>query len=116
MESFKPYLAKVATGVALSREEAQGLLGGRVGLGGVHEQDEAVVGRELHRLVAQIQLADNGVADLLDTGAVETHVVRGPPDTELLAAGGQLAHQIGQRLVVGVSAGFLPQDRDCVAG
>jgi TrkA domain protein len=51
-----------------------------------------VVILEFHRLVAQIQLADNGVAYLLDTGAVETPVVRGPPDPELLAAGGQLAH------------------------
>jgi hypothetical protein len=36
---------------------------------------ELGVGRELHRLVAQLELADDGMADPLDAAAVEAHVV-----------------------------------------
>jgi hypothetical protein len=52
----------------------------------------------------------------LDPGAVEAHVVRGPPGAEDLAAGGQLPDQAGERLVVGVAAGLGPQQRDGVLG
>ena len=52
----------------------------------------------------------------LTPGAVQADVVGGPADAELVAAGGQLADQVGQVLVVGVAAGFGAQHGDGVVG
>lgn len=46
--------------------------------------------------------------ELLAAGAVELDVVGGPADPEFVAAGGQLADEVGQATVVGVAAGTEP--------
>jgi len=69
-----------------------------------------------HYLVRQGEVADVRVVKVLDPGAVETHVVCGPPGAEGLAAGGQFADEIGQRLVVRIASGLGSQQRDRVAG
>jgi hypothetical protein len=79
--------------------------GGRVGLGGVDRQDEAGLGDQGHGLVRQVQVADDGVVEVLHAGAVDAHVVRAPAAAEVVAAGGQLADQVVQALVVRVDAG-----------
>jgi hypothetical protein len=45
-------------------------------------------------------------------GAVKAHVVRGPALAELLAAGRQLADEVGERAVVRVLPGLRAQVRD----
>ena len=77
---------------------------------------QAVVGAELHRLVAEVEVADDRVVDALGAGAVEAHVVRRPADAELVAARRQLADQVGQLAVVGVAAGLGAQVRDELGG
>ncbi len=57
-------------------EEVQRLLGLWAGLGGEDGDGEARVGRERHRLVGQLEIADESVMDALDTG------VRGGPDPD----------------------------------
>jgi hypothetical protein len=52
----------------------------------------------------------------LDAGAVELDVVGGPADTELLAARGQLADQVGQCAVVGVASGLGAKEGHDVVG
>lgn len=52
----------------------------------------------------------------LDAGAVEPDVVGGPANTELLAARGQLADQVGQRAVVGVASGLSAKEGHDVVG
>lgn len=47
--------------------------------------------------------------------AMELHVVGGPADVEVVASSGEFPDEMGQRLVVGVAAGFCPQDRDGIA-
>ena len=56
------------------------------------------------------------MVEALHAGAVELDVVLGPADSEVVAAGGQLADQVGERAVVGVAAGFGAQDADGVVG
>jgi hypothetical protein len=52
------------------------------------------------------------VAEVFHPGLVQPDVMLGPPAAELLAAGRELADQVGQLAVVGVTAGFGPQQRD----
>jgi hypothetical protein len=56
------------------------------------------------------------VAVALDAADVEADVVFGPVLAELLAAGRQLADEVGELSVVGVAAGGRAQDGDDVAG
>ena len=65
-----------------------------------------VVGGELHRLVGEGEVADDRVVEALGAGAVEADVVRGPADAELVAAGRELADEVGEAAVVGVAAGL----------
>ena len=46
----------------------------------------------------------------LEPGAVEADVVARPPDAERVAAGGQLADDVGEGLVAGVAAGLGARD------
>src|SRR6266508_1662671 len=71
-------------------EEVQRVLGRGAGFGAVRVQPQTRVRGELQRLVRQREVADDRVTQVLDPGAVEAHVVRGPPGTERLAARGQL--------------------------
>src|SRR2546425_320306 len=52
----------------------------------------------------------------LDASAVELDVVGGPADTELLAARGQLADQVGEPPVVGVASGLGAKEGHDVVG
>jgi hypothetical protein len=47
----------------------------------------AGVGREVERLVGEVEVADDRVVESFGAGAVELDVVGGPADAELLAAG-----------------------------
>jgi hypothetical protein len=67
-------------------QQVQAVLGGGPGLGAVHHQRQSGVGREVHHLVRQPEVAHDRVMELLAPGAVTAHVVRGPPGAELLAA------------------------------
>jgi hypothetical protein len=52
------------------------------------------VGRDLHHLVGQAEVADNRVMEVLGAGAVDAQVVRRPAGAELVAARRQLADEI----------------------
>ena len=74
------------------------------------------VGGQVKCFVGEGELADDRVVEAFDPGAVEPDVVGGPPHAELVAAGGELADEVGQTSVVGVAAGFGAQDGDGVVG
>ena len=67
-------------------------------------------------LVGEFEVADDGVVEALGAGLVGADVVRGPAGAERLAAGGELADEVGEVAVVRVAAGFGAQDRDGVVG
>jgi hypothetical protein len=48
------------------------------GLGGVGEERQAGVGGEVEPVVCQVEVADDGMAEVLDAGVVKADVVRGP--------------------------------------
>jgi hypothetical protein len=75
-------------------EELERLFGARTGLGGVGEDRQPVVCSEVQPVVAQAELADRGMVELLDTGVVEAHVVRGPTRPERLAVCCELADEV----------------------
>src|SRR6266508_6761625 len=52
-------------------EELQRLLRARTGLGGVREHRQPVVCGEVEPVVAQAELADHGMVELLDAGVVK---------------------------------------------
>ena len=89
---------------------------GRAGLGRVGDQRLAGVAGELQRLVGEREVADDAVVEVLGAGGVPADVVRGPQGAEPVAAGGQLADELGEYPVVGVAAGLGAQQRDAVAG
>jgi hypothetical protein len=45
-----------------------------------------------------MQVADDGVVEVLEPGAVQADVVGGPADAEGVAAGAQFADEVGQSL------------------
>jgi hypothetical protein len=45
-------------------------------------------------VVAQAEVANDGMVELLDAGVVEAHVVRGPADAERLAVCCEVADEI----------------------
>src|SRR5437870_13789683 len=75
-------------------EELERLFGARARLSGVGEDRQPVVCGEVQPVVAQAELADDGMVELLDTGVVEAHVVRRPAGTEHLALCCELADEI----------------------
>jgi hypothetical protein len=76
----------------------------------------AVVGGEVERFVGEGEVADDRVVEPFGAGAVELDVVGGPADAELVAAGGELADEVGESAIVGVAAGFGAKDGDGVVG
>ncbi len=62
------------------------------------------------------EVADEGVVEGLGAGAVELDVVGRPADSERVASGGQLADEVGEAPVVGVTAGFGAENGDRVVG
>ena len=102
-------------GGGVAGEQLERVVGRAGGLGDVDEQVLALVGRR-ERLVGEVEVADHGVVESLGAGGVDADVVGGPAGPELLAAGGELADEVGQVAVVGVAAGFGAQDGDGVVG
>jgi hypothetical protein len=84
----------VEGGFRLVGQELKGLLRRGARSGREHVEVEADVAGQRERLVRELNLPDDGMVHLLGAGGVVAHVVRGPPDAELLTAGGQLAHEI----------------------
>ena len=82
------------------------------GLRGVDGQGQAGVGRAAAvALKPTVQRhRRRGGGKRLAPGVVQPDVVRGPAGAEGVAAGGQLADEIGQRPVVGVAAGLGAED------
>src|SRR3954454_22450691 len=87
-------------------QQTQLLLRGRAGLGAVRGEREGAFGRQFHRVEGQRQLTDDWMADLLDAGAVQPHVMPGPAGGELAATGAQLSDERGEGLIVRVAAGL----------
>ena len=83
-------------------EKGHSVLGGAVGFGAVGGKGQPGVGREFHDLVGEAEVAYDWVMELFGAGSVQSHVVGGPPIAEGLAAGGQLADEVGQVAVVGL--------------
>ena len=54
--------------------------------------------------------------EVFESSAVEAYVVRRPAGTELVAAHGQLADEIGQAVVVRIASGLSAQDCHDVVG
>ncbi len=54
------------------------------------------------------------MAEAFEAGVVEADVVRGPARAEHLAAGRELADEVGETAVVGIAAGLGAQDGDGV--
>jgi hypothetical protein len=90
-------------------QEVEGLLGAAARFGGEDRQPQSPVGCELHDLVAEFEVADDGMMQPLGAGLVVADVVRRPPRAKRVAAGRQLADEIRQRTVVGVTAGHRAQ-------
>ena len=74
------------------------------------------VGRQFEGFEVEGEVADDGVMEPFGAGAVELDVVRGPADAELVAAGRELADQVGEAFVVRVASGRGAQDGDGVVG
>ena len=74
------------------------------------------VGGQVKCFVGEGEHADDRVVEAFDPGAVELDVADGPPHAELVAAGGELADEVGQASVVGVTSGFGAKDGDRVVG
>ena len=80
-------------------KESKRVVGGGSCVGAERDQGQARVGGQVHDLVGQVQFADDGVADVLLPGAVQSDVVGGPAEAEGITAGGQFTHEVGQFLV-----------------
>ena len=83
-------------------EQSEGLGGGRTRFGGEDRHAEPWLGSEVHGFVGELQVADDVV--VLGAARVGADVVGTPAAAELIAAGGQLADQILECLVVRVLA------------
>src|SRR3954470_18434104 len=75
-----------------------------------------LVGRELHDLIRELEVADDRVVQSLGADLVVADVVRCPPGAELGAASRQLADQVREVAVVGVAAGLGAKVCDEVLG
>jgi len=86
------------------------------GLGGVGEKALARIGRKRERLERQLEIPDDRVMEALDAGGMDPDVVRGPANSELLAAGGQLPDQVRRLPVVRIPADLGSEQGDGVVG
>jgi hypothetical protein len=84
-----------------AHEDSERVIGWRTGSGCVGHEEESPVGGECHGFVAEVEVADDGVADDLDAGAVVADVVGCPQGAEGVTAGGKLADEVGEGAVVG---------------
>jgi hypothetical protein len=92
--------------LAAQLEQVEGVSGGGAGLGQVGDEVDAGAGLDGEGLERQVEVADHRVVQLLHSGVVDADVVRSPPDSEVLAAGGQLSDQSRELFVVRVAAGL----------
>src|SRR4029453_15088827 len=76
-------------------EQAKRLGRARAGVGGVGEDRQPGVEDEVEALVVELEIADLGGVEVLDAADVEADVVAGPVLAELVAAGRQLADEVG---------------------
>ena len=97
-------------------QQVQRVLRGGSGLGGVGEEALARVGTQGEGLERQLDVTHDGVVEELDAGGVDPYVVGGPPDPELVAAGGQIPDQVGQLSVVGIASDLGSQQGNGVVG
>src|SRR3954469_12673194 len=97
-----------------AREQVEALRGPRAGLGGEREERQAGVGDELERLVREVELAHEGVAEALAAGVVDAHVMRGPKGAERVRARRELSDEVGEVAVVRVAARLRAEARDDV--
>src|ERR1700733_453454 len=97
-------------------EQLEVFVGCGAGFGGVAGHGQAAVGGDFHRVEGEVESAVGGGTEMLDAGAVQPYVVRGPPGAKRLAAGGQLTDEVGQAAIVRVTAGFGAQQRDGYVG
>src|SRR5829696_3911567 len=93
-------------------EECERVMRGGTGLGGVGGHREPGVGWEWQLLEREGKLADDGMAEALGAVVVEADVVGDPAGAELVAAGGELTHEVGQVAVAWVASVFGAQDGD----
>src|ERR671911_536106 len=94
-----------AAGRRPTGQQGQGVLRGRARLGGVGNHALAGIAGQRGGLERQVDVADDRVVDELHPGAVDPDVVRGPPDSEVVAAGGELPDQVGDSPLVWIAAG-----------
>lgn len=97
-------------------EEFEGFVGGGARFGAEGGEGQAGIGGQGNGFEGKADLADGGMAEVLDAGVVEADVVRCPQGAELLASGSEFADQVGQGPVVWVAAGFGAEERDSGVG
>ena len=95
-------------------EQGEVVVRGRSRLGGVGDHRQPGFGGQLEVVVEQRERADDRVAEVLDAARVRAHVVPGPELAEGVAAGGQLADEVGQGAVERIGGG--PEVGDEVVG
>ena len=75
-------------GEAPAGQEGQGVVVGCAGRGAEGDHDQAGVDRKVQHVVVQVQLADDGVVDVLYTGAVHAvHAVHAVQAVQAVQAG-----------------------------
>lgn len=93
-------------------EHVESVLSRRARFGRVQGESESGVGQHVDALIAELEVADQPVAEQLDAGADVADVVRRPPLQELRASGDELTDQVVELLVVRIATYLGPQDRD----
>jgi hypothetical protein len=88
---------------ASKKTECLGELGS--GFGGPDHEHLPGVGGEVHAVVGEGEVADDGVVKVLGAGVVEADVVGGPAGAELGALSRELADEVGEAAVVGIAPG-----------
>jgi hypothetical protein len=86
-------------------EQAERFGGSCAWVGGVGEDRQSGVEDELEALVVELEVADLVVAEVLDAADVEADVALCPVLAELVAAGRQLADEVGEVAVIRVAPG-----------
>lgn len=86
------------------------------GFGGVDAEALSAVGGEVEGVEVEREVAHNLMVEPLVAGAVQGDVVGCPADAERVAAGGELADEIGELPVVRVPACLGAKDADRVVG
>jgi hypothetical protein len=92
------------------------LFGGRARFGGVDGHGESGFGDHVDAFVGKLQIAHDMVVEVFGASPVVADVVGAPAAAEFLAACGQRPDEVVQTLVIGVAAGFGPQDGQAGVG